>query len=87
MSGTDRRAFLKGAVLGGLGIGLGAGLGLPEPAAGEGTQAPTSSGRGAHPVPEPYAAPAGFAAPPIPLVRIGMVGVGLQGGSHVENFL
>ena len=28
-----------------------------------------------------------FAAPPIPLVRIGMVGVGLQGGSHLENFL
>jgi predicted dehydrogenase len=28
-----------------------------------------------------------FAAPPIDLVRIGMVGVGLQGGGHVENFL
>lgn len=28
-----------------------------------------------------------FAAPPIPLVRIGMVGIGLQGGSHLENFL
>ena len=27
------------------------------------------------------------ASPPIELVRIGMVGVGLQGGSHVENFL
>jgi predicted dehydrogenase len=26
-------------------------------------------------------------APPIPLVRIGMVGIGLQGGSHLENFL
>jgi len=34
------------------------------------------------------AAPAGLlAAPPIPLVRIGMVGVGLQGGGHLENFL
>ncbi len=34
------------------------------------------------------AQPAGFlAAPPIPLVRIGMVGIGLQGGSHLENFL
>jgi hypothetical protein len=33
-------------------------------------------------------APAGFfAAPPIPLVRIGFVGVGLQGGGHVENLL
>jgi len=31
---------------------------------------------------------AGFiAGPPIALVRIGMVGVGLQGGSHLENFL
>jgi Oxidoreductase family, NAD-binding Rossmann fold len=31
---------------------------------------------------------AGFlAAPPIDLVRIGMVGIGLQGGSHLENFL
>jgi len=28
-----------------------------------------------------------YAAPPIETVRIGMVGVGLQGGSHVENFL
>jgi predicted dehydrogenase len=28
-----------------------------------------------------------YAAPAIEIVRIGMVGVGLQGGSHVENFL
>jgi len=28
-----------------------------------------------------------YAAPPIELVRIGLVGVGLQGGSHLENFL
>jgi hypothetical protein len=28
-----------------------------------------------------------FSAPPIELVRIGFVGVGLQGGSHVENLL
>jgi predicted dehydrogenase len=28
-----------------------------------------------------------LAAPPIELVRIGMVGIGLQGGSHLENFL
>ena len=26
-------------------------------------------------------------APPIERVRIGVIGVGLQGGSHVENFL
>jgi predicted dehydrogenase len=28
-----------------------------------------------------------FAAPPIPNVRIGFVGIGLQGGGHVNNFL
>ena len=28
-----------------------------------------------------------LAAPPIATVRIGMVGVGLQGGSHLRNFL
>jgi hypothetical protein len=28
-----------------------------------------------------------LAAPPIETVRIGMVGIGLQGGSHLENFL
>jgi hypothetical protein len=28
-----------------------------------------------------------YAAPPIETVRIGLVGVGLQGGSHLENFL
>ena len=31
--------------------------------------------------------PGFFAAPPIETVRIGFVGVGLQGGSHVNNFL
>ena len=30
---------------------------------------------------------AASSAPPIDTVRIGFVGVGLQGGSHVENFL
>jgi predicted dehydrogenase len=29
----------------------------------------------------------GFAAPPLEAVRMGFVGVGLQGGSHVQNFL
>jgi predicted dehydrogenase len=32
-------------------------------------------------------APARFAAPPIPLVRIGYVGIGGQGSGHVENLL
>jgi hypothetical protein len=37
---------------------------------------------------QPNAAPsAAFAAPPIPEVRIGFVGVGGQGGSHVRNML
>ncbi len=36
----------------------------------------------------PWAAPeTPFAAPPIETIRIGFVGVGLQGGSHVQNFL
>ena len=37
---------------------------------------------------QPAATPSpGFAAPPIPEVRIGFVGVGGQGGSHVRNML
>ena len=37
---------------------------------------------------QPASGPAGFlTAPPIPRVRIGMVGIGLQGGSHLQNFL
>src|SRR5436190_20794498 len=35
----------------------------------------------------PSSGPAGFAAPPIPTVRIGYVGVGGQGSSHVRNLL
>jgi predicted dehydrogenase len=38
-----------------------------------------------HALPAPPALPAQPA--PIPFVRIGMVGIGLQGGSHLENFL
>lgn len=34
-----------------------------------------------------YKSPAGFTAPPLERVRIGFVGVGLQGGGHVRNFL
>ena len=34
-----------------------------------------------------YRPPGGFAAPALETVRIGFVGVGLQGGSHVRNFL
>ncbi len=34
-----------------------------------------------------YRPPEGFAAPPLETVRLAFVGVGLQGGSHVRNFL
>lgn len=34
-----------------------------------------------------YQHPDGFAAPPMNRVRVAFVGVGLQGGGHVENFL
>ncbi len=39
------------------------------------------------PAPAAYLDPRGFAAPKLERVRIGFVGVGLQGGSHVRNFL
>jgi len=39
-----------------------------------------------HAAPAPAQAPL-LAAKPIELVRIGMVGIGLQGGSHLDNFL
>lgn len=79
----DRRTLLK---LGALGLGGaatgGVGCATPGPIADAPARAldavPASLG----------AAPAGFlAAPPIETVRIGFVGVGLQGGSHVRNFL
>ena len=37
--------------------------------------------------PPPNAEPGPFAAPPLATVRVGFVGVGHQGSSHVENFL
>ena len=46
------------------------------------TATPPFHGGGLGPAPaEP------FAADPIDVVRVGFVGVGLQGGSHVRNFL
>jgi hypothetical protein len=47
----------------------------------------TGLGRDRRPVDAQAPAGAFYAAPPIETVRIGMVGVGLQGSSHVENFL
>jgi Glycosyl hydrolase 109, C-terminal domain/Oxidoreductase family, NAD-binding Rossmann fold len=69
---TSRRNFLAG--LAGAGVGLLAarrGLAL---------------GRGGRSAAD-YRPPTGFAAPPMERVRMGFVGVGLQGGSHVRNFL
>jgi predicted dehydrogenase len=45
------------------------------------------AGRRADAAPLPVPDPALFAAPPLDSVRIGFVGVGHQGSSHVENFL
>ncbi len=73
--GSDRREFLKrGAVAG---VGLMVGRGAPADGA-----VPGAGRAGGDPS---YAA--GFAAAALERVRIGFVGVGLQGGSHVENFL
>jgi predicted dehydrogenase len=54
-----------------LGFGAGAWALAPDPAAAQTAAASTGL----------------LAVPPIETVRIGMVGIGLQGGSHVENFL
>ena len=54
------------------------GMGLAGAASVSGGEAPTQSS---------YRPPSGFVAPPLTTVRIGFVGVGLQGGSHVQNFL
>ena len=74
-----RRDLLK---LGAAGLGLGATSSLaPELLL-------AGSGPGPQVRPAPGAAPeTPFAAPPLETVRVGFVGVGLQGGSHVENFL
>ncbi len=83
---SDRRDFLKSSAAAGLGMMLtgrdAAAAGRPDASPG-GTPDGTPDGA----PPEPYRVPAGFAAPPVDPVRIGFVGVGLQGGSHVKNFL
>jgi hypothetical protein len=80
MSQGDRREFLKKTA----GLAITAGLsslgnarpghGLPD------QQIPT-------PAPGTYGSAEGFSAPKLETVRVGFVGIGLQGGGHVRNFL
>jgi len=76
----DRRDLLK---LGAAGLGLGAasalGPAILRAAAPDGAFQTS-------PIPGP-APETLLAAPPLDVVRVGFVGVGLQGGSHVESFL
>lgn len=69
---TTRRSFLTGVASTGLGLVMARRLA----AAGRGAKSATN-----------YRPAEGFAAPPLVAVRVGFVGVGLQGGSHVQNFL
>jgi predicted dehydrogenase len=72
----DRRDFLKTAAIAGVGLGLG------------GYQtAGAERGPAIAPPRAPYPGTGLFTAPPLERVRIGFVGVGHQGSSHVENFL
>ncbi|MGW8265430.1 MAG: Gfo/Idh/MocA family protein [Longimicrobiales bacterium] len=73
----DRRELLKVSAVG---LGMVA-LGGCTPRPGEGSM-PRIQRTDLGPAPEDP-----FAAPPMEVVRIGMVGVGLQGTSHVRNFL
>ena len=70
---SDRRQFLKAS--------LGAGMGLTLAGPGGGTDSPPARAA------SDYRPPSGFAAPALERVRIGFVGVGIQGGWHVKNFL
>ena len=73
---TDRREFLKAAAIAGVGLGL---TGCRTP----GAAAENAAGRSPQTSPERSL----FAAPALERVRIGFVGVGHQGSSHVRNFL
>lgn len=74
---VDRRDFIRTAAIAGAGLGLGADrLHAGEPAAAEAPR----TGHGA-------AGDALLTTPPLERVRVGFVGVGHQGSSHVGNFL
>ncbi len=81
---TNRRDFIKGALVTGIGLGTGA-VGSAAPALdGSGKQ---TAGHQLPAAPASYRTAAGFSAPPLERLRIAFVGTGLQGGSHVQNFL
>jgi predicted dehydrogenase len=75
MHDPDRRDFLKTAALAGVGLGLAA------------CQSGSAAGGGMRALTSPAPGPNLFRAPPLERVRIGFVGVGHQGSSHVRNFL
>ncbi len=78
-SNLDRRNFLE------LGAGVAGAMALSGVPASASTPNSLRARSGAPPIgPGPDEL---FAAPPIERVRMGFVGVGLQGGSHVRNFL
>ena len=68
---TDRREFLKTTI----GAGLGAAVAA--------TGAPAAASQ----APAPAAGQKTLAAPPIDRVRVGIIGLGNQGSSHLSNFL
>lgn len=72
-SKTNRRDFLK----------ISTAFGLGATVSSQGSTKHTASYELSH----SYQSPQGFAAPPMERVRIAFVGVGLQGGGHVRNFL
>ncbi len=83
--GLDRRDFIK---LGAAGLGAAvvgsAGLGCssPDEAAPDAVEARLAQSAALGPAPEAF-----LAAPPMDVVRIGYVGVGLQGTAHVRNLV
>ena len=81
-----RRELLKAAWVGpAAAAGAARAQGAPRQEAEGAPAAPQPDGAADDAAAEAYLA--GFAAPPLERVRIGFVGVGLQGGGHVRNFL